>query len=212
MSEFQAYKRAVLIIVWVISMLCVCQSLYALLIGNRFLLKDALDWGYDVVLWLVALWAFGRGEGPERLAALAIALVMAVAGLHTGYDLWDKIVTGRRPELWVAGWSSFTMIGVALLLLALMLRFRRARNTLIAATWLSSRNSIIITLGFAAMSFFARSQSAQIYEIALDGLAIALSFQSVYAILSRVLRAPDNGQAAPGVASSGHITERETES
>ena len=153
MSEFRAYRIAVLIIVTVIGALCAGQSLYALIIGNRFLLKDALDWGYDVVLWLVALWAFGRGAGPERLAALAVALVMLVAGFHTAYDLWDKIVTGRRPELWVAGWSSFTMIAVALLLLALMLRFRRATNTLIAATWLSSRNSIIITLGFAAMSF-----------------------------------------------------------
>jgi divalent metal cation (Fe/Co/Zn/Cd) transporter len=122
----------------------------------------------------------------ENLAALAIAGVMFVAGCHTAYDLWDKIATGRRPEFWVAGWSSFTMVFIALLLLVVMWRFRHSENALVAATWLSSRNSIIITLCFAAMSLFARTRSHQGFEVALDLLAIALSFQAVYAILTKL--------------------------
>jgi hypothetical protein len=78
------------------------------------------------------------------------------------------------------------MVFIAMLLLATMLRFRKSQNVLIAATWLSSRNSIIITLCFAAMSLFARTRSHQGFEIALDGLAIFLSFQAVYAILTKL--------------------------
>jgi hypothetical protein len=78
------------------------------------------------------------------------------------------------------------MVFVAFLLLTLMWRFRKAENALIAATWLSSRNSIIITLCFAAMSLFARTRGAQGYEIALDCLAIFLSFQAAWAILGKL--------------------------
>jgi divalent metal cation (Fe/Co/Zn/Cd) transporter len=134
----------------------------------------------------VALACFGRSLRAENLAALAIAGVMFVAGCHTAYDLWHKIVTGRRPEFWVAGWSSFTMVSIALLLLGVMWRFRKSENALVAATWLSSRNSIIITLCFAAISLFARTRDSQGAEIALDLLAIGLSFQAVYAILTKL--------------------------
>jgi divalent metal cation (Fe/Co/Zn/Cd) transporter len=185
-ADHAAYARAVKIIIGAILLIAVPQILYAWSIGNRFLIKDGFDWSYDVVLWGVALACFGRGLRAENLAALAIAGVMFVAGCHTAYDLWDKVATGRRPELWVAGWSSFTMIFIALLLLVVMWRFRKSENALVAATWLSSRNSIIITLGFAALNLVARTRSSQAPEIALDLLAIGLSFQAVYAILTKL--------------------------
>ncbi|MCA3624020.1 MAG: hypothetical protein IOC52_07555 [Methylobacterium sp.] len=185
-EEHRAYVRAVKIIISAILMIAVPQIVYAWAIGNRFLIKDGFDWSYDVVLWGVALACFGRSLRAENLAALAIAGVMFGAGCHTAYDLWHKIVTGRRPEFWVAGWSSFTMVSIALLLLGVMWRFRKSENALVAATWLSSRNSIIITLCFAAISLFARTRDSQGAEIALDLLAIGLSFQAVYAILTKL--------------------------
>lgn len=184
--ERRAYARAVMIIMGAILLIAIPQIIYAWSIGNRFLLKDGFDWSYDVVLWGLALACLGRGVKAENLAALAVAAVMFVAGCHTAYDLWDKIATGRRPEFWVAGWASSTMVFIALLLLSTMLRFRKSQNVLIAATWLSSRNSIIITLCFAAMNLFARTRSNQGFEIALDCLAIFLSFQAVYAILTKL--------------------------
>lgn len=185
-ADHRAYMRAVTIIVSAILLIAVPQILYAWSIDNRFLIKDGFDWSYDVVLWGVALACFGRGLRAENLAALAIAGVMFVAGCHTAYDLWDKIATGRRPELWVAGWSSFTMVFIALLLLVVMWRFRKSQNALVAATWLSSRNSIIVTLGFAAVNLVARTRESQWPEIGLDLLGIALSFQAVYAILTKL--------------------------
>ena len=187
-DDAKAYRRALIIILAVIGGLSAAQSAYALVIGNRFLLKDGLDWGYDVLLWALALWAFGRSMRIERYAAVVFALVMVVAGLHTAYDLWDKIAMGRRPELWVAGWSSFTMLAAATLTLSLMWRFRRADNPLVAACWLSTRNVAIVTAGFAVTTFFARTQTSQGYEIALDCLSIGLSFQAAFAIYAQIRR------------------------
>ncbi|HUN12278.1 MAG TPA: hypothetical protein PLE50_08445 [Rhabdaerophilum sp.] len=187
-EEDRRYRRRVMFIVAVIAALALAQTLYALSIGNRFLLKDGIDWIYDVVLWAVALAVFGRGRRFEDLAALGVAGVMLVAGLHTGYDLWDKIATGRRAEVWVAGWSAFTAIGLALFVLGLMVRFRDAENPLIAATWLSSRNDAISTTAFAVVGFAARTSTSQVPEILLDLFVIGLSFQAVGAIVLKVRR------------------------
>jgi len=214
--DAQRYRRRVFLIVGIIAALSLGQTLYALAIGNRFLLKDGLDWGYDVILWLVALAVFGRDRRAEDIAALGVAGVMIVAGVHTGYDLWDKIATGRRAETWVAGWSAFTAIGLALFVVVLMLRFRVSENPLVRATWLSSRNDAISTTLFASVGLAARTYPEQWPEIVLDIVLIGLAFQAAGAIMLAVWRdrrraaaEPDrepvgksDGQARDNVASS----------
>jgi len=211
-DDERRYRRRVLLIVAVIATLASVQTLYALAIGNRFLLKDGIDWIYDVILWLVALAVFGRGRRFEELAALGVAGVMVIAGGHTAYDLWDKVASGRRAEVWAAEWSAFSSVGLALFVLALMLRFRAAENPLIAATWLSSRNDAISTTAFATIGFAVRVSPSQMPEILLDIVLIGLNFQAAGAILIAVRRdwnrredsapaAPD-GQARNKIASS----------
>lgn len=211
-DDGRRYRQRVLLIVGVIATLASVQTLYALAIGNRFLLKDGIDWIYDVILWLVALAVFGRGRRFEELAALGVAGVMVIAGSHTAYDLWDKVVTGRRAEVWAAGWSAFSAVGLALFVLALMLRFRSAANPLIAATWLSSRNDALSTTAFATIGLAARISPSQWPEILLDIALIGLNFQAAGAILLSIRRdwtrpedavsAPSDGQARNKIASS----------
>ncbi|MCA1952409.1 MAG: hypothetical protein LDL25_02740 [Hyphomicrobiales bacterium] len=207
-GESRRYRRRVLLIVVLIGGLATAQAGYALAIANRFLFKDAVDWIYDILLWLIALAVFGRGRRAEDLAALGVGLVMLVAAGHTAWELWDKIATGRRAELWVAGWSSGAAIAVGILVVGLLLRFRHARNPLILATWLSSRNAMISTTAYALAGFFARTAPSQSWEILLDLFAIALNLQAAASVALAVRRdwgRPDagDGQAAPGVASSG---------
>ncbi len=187
-QDDRSYRRRVMLITVVIAGLATSQTIYALSIGDRFLLKDGIDWVYDVVLWLVALAVFGRGRRFEEVAALGVGLVMLVAGLHTGYDLWDKIATGWRAAAWVAGWSAFTAIGLALFVLALMLRFRASENPLVTATWLSSRNDAISTTAFASVGFLARVSPSQMPEILLDLVVIGLNLQAAAAIFLSVHR------------------------
>lgn len=209
-EEGRSYRWRVLLIVSIIASLAVTQSLYALWLGDRFLLKDGIDWVYDVALWIVALLVFGRGQRVEELAAIWVGGVLLVAAAHTGYDLWDKIVTGRRPQPWVAGWSAFTAIGLALFVLGLMFRFRGSENPLVKATWLSSRNDTISTTAFACVGLWARLNPSQTPEIILDCVIIGLNLQAAGAIFLAVYRdwgrcrLPDR-QTAPSHATSARI-------
>lgn len=198
--DASVYRRSVVAIIAVIACLAIGQIAYATAIGDRFLLKDGTDWVYDVVLWVVALAVFGRGRTFEELAALCVAIVMLVAAGHTAYDLWDKIATGRRAEIWVAGWSAFTAIALALFVLVLMLRFRTSDNPLIIATWLSSRNDMVSTTAFAVIGFVARTSASQIPEILLDLFVIGLSLQAAGAIalaVRRDIKARGDGRSMP---------------
>jgi Co/Zn/Cd efflux system component len=155
---------------------------WALAIGNIQLLKDGIDWVYDVALYGIAAIIFGRDARAERLAALAIGAVMAVAGLHTLYDLWDKIVSPRPIEIWTLGFSAGSAIAVALIIVGALWRFRRETNPVIKATWLSSRNDTISTTGFALVGLLARAAPVRWPEYLFDGVVAIICFQASWAI------------------------------
>jgi Co/Zn/Cd efflux system component len=169
---------------------------WALAIGNAQLFKDGVDWVYDVALYGIAALVFGRDARAERLAALAIGGVMAVAGLHTLYDLWDKILRPRPIEVWTLGFSAGSAIAVALIIVALLWRFRRESNPVIKATWLSSRNDMVSTTGFALVGLFARLSPVRWPEYLFDMLIACICFQATWAIWRNVR---DDARAGPAV-------------
>jgi Co/Zn/Cd efflux system component len=171
---------------------------WALAIGNAQLFKDGVDWVYDVALYGIAALVFGRDARAERLAALAIGAVMAVAGLHTLYDLWDKIVRPRPIEFWTLGFSAGSAIAVALIVVALLWRFRREANPVIKATWLSSRNDTISTTGFALVGLLARLSPVRWPEYLFDVLIAAICFQATWAIWRNV-RSDARTERAPSL-------------
>ncbi len=156
--------------------------LWALATGNPQLFKDGVDWVYDVALYGIAALVFGRDDRAERVAALGIGAVMAAAGLHTLYDLWDKIVRPRPIELWTLGFSAASAIIVAVLIVGLLWRFRGERNPVIKATWLSSRNDVISTTGFALVGLLARLAPVRWPEYLFDGVVACICFQASWAI------------------------------
>jgi Co/Zn/Cd efflux system component len=170
--------------------------LWALAIGNAQLFKDGVDWVYDVALYGIAALVFGRDARAERLAALAIGGVMAVAGLHTLYDLWDKIVRPRPIEVWTLGFSAGSAIAVALIVVALLWRFRGEANPVIKATWLSSRNDTISTTGFALLGLFARLSPVRWPEYLFDLAVACICFQASWAIWRNVR---EDARAKPAV-------------
>lgn len=183
-----AYKRTIWAIAAGILIFAAGQSFWALSIGSRQLLKDALDWGYDVVIYALAAVVFGRGVRPEQLAALIIAAILAVAGLHTLYDLWDKVVLPRPIEPFTIGFSAISATIIGYMILLALLRFRKDQNPLVRATWVSTRNAVIMTTIFAAATYFTRMASQRGPEYALDLLGAALLFQGAGAIALATLR------------------------
>lgn len=155
---------------------------WALAVGNAQLFKDGVDWVYDVALYGIAAIVFGRDARAERLAAMAIGAVMALAGLHTLYDLAAKIITPRPIEVWALGFSAGSAVVIAVLIVAVLWRFRSEDNPVIKATWLSSRNDVISTTGFALLGLAARVAPVRWPEYLFDLFVAGLCFQASWAI------------------------------
>ena len=187
--QARAYQRVVWSIALGILLFAAAVVGWALAHHSRQMLKDGLDWGYDVALYGLAALVFGRGKAIERLAAIAVALVMLTAGIHTLYDMADKILDPRPIDPLALGFSAVSAIVVALLVVAALFRFRMSQNPLIAATWLSSRNDCFSTTLYSALGFAARAlPTTRLPELALDAVAAALAFQAAGAIALQVLR------------------------
>lgn len=177
---------------------------WARAIGNAQLFKDGVDWVYDVALYGIAAIVFGRDARAERLAALGIGAVMAVAGLHTLYDLWDKILRPRPIEFWTLGFSAGSAVLIAVIIVAALWRFRGESNPVIKATWLSSRNDVISTAGFALMGLLARLSPVRWPEYLFDVLVAGICFQASWAIWRSVkadAEADPRNKTATGAAS-----------
>ncbi len=188
----RAYRLTIWAIALGILIFAALVVAWALAIGNSQLLKDGVDWVYDVALYGIAAMVFGRDGRAEKLAALGIGAVMAVAGLHTLYDLWDKILRPRPIELFTLGFSAGSAILIAYLIVLALWRFRREPNPVIKATWLSSRNDTISTTGFALVGLAARLAPVRWPEYLLDLVVAGLCFQASWAIW----RATRQSQAA----------------
>lgn len=192
--------RAYTLTIWGIALgilgFAIAVVAWALVVGNAQLFKDGVDWVYDVALYGIAAIVFGRDARAERLAALVIGVVMAVAGAHTLYDLWDKIVDPRPIEVWTLGFSAFSAIVIAVLVIVVLWRFRREGNPVIRATWLSSRNDLISTTGFALVGLAARIAPVRWPEYFFDLVVAAISFQAAWAIW-RSVRAAKAEAAQP---------------
>ena len=183
------YRHVLYAIPLAIAALEIGTVAWALSIDNRQLLKDGLDWSYDVALYGVAALVFGRSAAAERATAGFVAAVMFVAGAHTVWDLSDKIANPRPIEPFVLGFSAASAIIVALLILAGLWRYRPIQHPIVQATWLSSRNDAISTTFYSALNLAARTlPEIRWPEYSLDVFSAGLAFQASYAITMTILR------------------------
>lgn len=197
------------IVLWTIPAVILALEIFTVVwawrIGSAQLLKDGLDWSYDVALYAVVALIFGRGARAEEIAAGFVGMVMFVAGAHTLWDLWDKIVSPRPIDPFVLSFSAGSAILVALGIVAAILPFRRYDNPVVLATWLSSRNDAISTTLYSLLNFAARAMPDTRWpEWGLDLFAAGLAFHAAFSVAASILkerrRAQGRGDAgAPGV-------------
>jgi len=191
----RAYRRTIWLIAGGICLFAAGDGALALHLESRQLLKDALDWGYDVAIYALAAFVFGRSARAEQASALAIAAILAAAALHTLYDLADKIANPRPLEPFVIGFSAITAAGVGYVILLALLRFRRDENPLVRATWVSTRNAVIATTVFAGATWATRTASVRWPEYALDVFGAVLLIQGAGAIVLATMRDRRNSGA-----------------
>jgi Co/Zn/Cd efflux system component len=184
--EARKYVITIRVIAIGILLFAAGEVAYAVAIGSGFLVKDGLDWIYDVLLYGMAAIIFGHGARAERIAALVGAAIMFVSIGETIYDMVIKIVAPRQVEPLLLGFSAVSTIAIVLVVVASLLPFRTSRNPLIEATWLSARNDAVFATLYALFQFAARMAPMRGPELVLDAVTIALTLQAIYVIIRDV--------------------------
>ena len=184
--EAQSYKRIIRFIPAGIAIFASVVVAVALSNGSRQLLKDGIDWIYDVAFYGIAALVFGRGARAERFAALGAALVLVAASCAIGYDIFIKLTDPRPIDPLVIGFSALSAISIAIIIAFLLMRFRETQNPLIEATWLAARNDLIATAIYQSAQAATRILPFRAPEVVLDLFALALNLQAVWLIVRQV--------------------------
>ena len=183
------YKRRLMAIAALVLAICVGETLYGLMLDTRFLLRDGLEWGYDVVIYGTAALAFGRGLRAERYAGFALACVLLGAGFVTIWQIWRAFVDPPEVETFAITLSGTLIILEAWVLVAMLWRFRDSRHPVIEATWLSARNDAVTSTLYALAMMAARLEPVSWPQMAVDSISAILCLQAGGQILRDLLRA-----------------------
>jgi Co/Zn/Cd efflux system component len=186
----RAYRATILAIAAMVLAIMLGEAVYGYVIGSRFLLRDGLEWIYDVLIYGLSAAAFGRGARAERLSAYGSAAVLAAAGVETIVQIvWTFI---DPPEIETFG---ITLSGAlttleAIAVAAALWRFRRAHNPVMVATWLSARNDVVSSTLSAVVTALARLAPMAGPQMAVDAFGAYLCFQAAFVTAREARAAP----------------------
>ena len=181
--EARIYQRVIMGIAALVLAIGLGETLYGLTLDSRFLIRDGLEWTYDVVIYATAAAAFGRGLRAERFAAFTLAFVLLGAGLVTIWQIWRTFIDPPEVEPFGITVSSLLIIVEAWALVALLWRFRRSRHPVIEATWLSARNDAVTSTLYALVMMAARFTPMTWPQMAVDSISAILCLQASGQIL-----------------------------
>ena len=188
--EARIYHRTIMGIAALVLAICVGETLYGLMLDSRFLLRDGLEWGYDVVIYVTAALAFGRGLRAERFAGFALVFVLLGAGCVTIWQIWRAFADPPQVEPFAITLSGTLIILEAWVLVGLLWRFRRSHHPVIEATWLSARNDAVTSTFYALAMIAARLEPVTWPQMAVDSISAILCFQAGGRILRDLTRSP----------------------
>ena len=188
--EARNYHRTIMAIAALVLAICVGETLYGLMLDSRFLLRDGLEWGYDVIIYVTAAAAFGRGLRAERFAGFALAFVLLGAGFVTIWQIWRTFVDPPEVEAFGITVAGALIIAESWTLVALLWRFRRSNHPVIEATWFSARNDAVTGTLYALLMIAARMEPVTWPQMAVDSISAILCLQAGGRILRDLLRSP----------------------
>ena len=188
--EARIYHRTIMGIAALVLAICLGETLYGLMLDSRFLLRDGLEWGYDVAIYVTAALAFGRGLRAERYAGFALAFVLLGAGCVTIWQIWRAFVDPPQVEPFAITLSGTLIILEAWVLVGLLWRFRRSHHPVIEATWLSARNDAVTSTFYALAMIAARMEPVTWPQMAVDSISAILCLQAGGRILCDLTRSP----------------------
>ncbi len=190
-NEARRYNRTIILLAAMVLAIGVGETTYGLATDSRFLIRDGLEWTYDVVIYATAAAAFGRGVRAERWAAFALALVLLGAGLVTLWQIWRAFVDPPEVESLSITIAGLLIIAEAWAVVALLWRFRRSHHPVIEATWLSARNDAMTSTFYALATMAARFAPDTWPQMAVDVISAILCLQAGVQILRELMRSKE---------------------
>ena len=191
-SEALIYRRTIMLIAALVLAICLGETLYGLALDSRFLIRDGLEWAYDVVIFATAAAAFGRGLRAERRAAFALAAVLLGACLVTTWQIWRAFVDPPEVEPFSITVAGMLIIAESWAVVALLWRFRRSHHPVIEATWLSARNDAATSTLYALAMMAARFAPVTWPQMAVDAISAILCLQAGVQILRELMRSKES--------------------
>ena len=191
-DEARFYNRTIIMIAAMVLAIGVGETTYGFATDSRFLIRDGLEWSYDVVIYATAAAAFGRGARAERWAAFALALVLLGAGLVTIWQIWRAFVDPPEVESVSITIAGLLIIAEAWAVVGLLWRFRRSNHPVIEATWLSARNDAATSTLYALVMMAARFAPDTWPQMAVDVISAILCLQAGVQILRELMRSKQN--------------------
>ena len=161
---------------------------YGIVVESRFLIRDGFDWIYDVLIYVIAALSFGRGARSEKVAGVALGLVLVAAGVVTGLQMWWAFVEPPQIEPFNVTISALLIIAVAWMIAFLLWPFRAATHPVIEATWLSARNDVIVSTLYAVVMLAARLMPSLWPQMLVDGVSACLCLQAGAKVIRDALR------------------------
>ena len=183
MQEDIVYHRTILAITAMVMAIFLSETAYGLWLDSRFLIRDGLEWSYDLIIFVLAAVSHGRGVRAERLAAYGVAFVLIVAGSVTSWQIWRTYVDPPQVEVFSITLSGVLIILEAVLVAAALFRFRRSKSPIIEATWLSARNDAVTSSLSALVTMAARFYPERWPQMGVDLFGVILCWEAAWRIL-----------------------------
>jgi Co/Zn/Cd efflux system component len=182
MTSGDGYVRTIWTVAALTGVIGCAEAFHGYVSGSKFLLKDGLEWGYGTVIYAISALSYGRTKETEARAGALIAVVLAVGGCQSAYEVVTEF--GMEVSDDAAGLAASSVLSVvgAFVVAGLLFRFRRSHDPVVEGSWLSARNDIITSGLDALVTFAATLITIRWARTAIDVLGVVLAFQAAFMV------------------------------
>jgi hypothetical protein len=172
---------------------------FEMLSGGKDGKASGVAWFYAIAIYAVCLATFRGGMGAQATSGRWIAGILAVAALHSAYDLWSELASKDGYELPKLDGDTWVSLMIAIGTVALLFKFRGTSNPVVRAAWVMGLIDIvtnvenIVTILIIALT---RSKSMAIGSDVFDLAVTLVAAVTIY----REAGSEQRGQAGRGAA------------
>jgi|SRR5882757_7061122 len=163
--------------------LFLAETIYAIVAGSRYLIKDGVEWIYDIVVFGLAAISYRHGEPWKRRAAYILAAIILLGGIQTLYEFWQEFSHPTRESIETLELAAAITIGGSIAEAALMFRFRRSHDPLVEGTWFYARNAALTSSVGAISDVIILAYGFETIKFAVNAFGVLLSFQAAFVVI-----------------------------